>query len=94
MTKKSLFKLLHEYQPWAYPGVIGNTNIPTTNNCLKALQHARKEAQTSLEIAIEAMWIQHNHFGMDLLPFKKGDQVWLDSKNIHTNHPSEKLRLK
>ena len=31
---------------------------------------------------------------MDLLPFKKGDQVWLDSKNIHTNHPSEKLRLK
>ena len=50
--------------------------------------------QASLKILAEAMRIQHNHFRMDLLPFKKGDQVWLDGKNIHTNHPLEKLRPK
>ena len=40
------------------------------------------------------MRIQHDHFGMELPPFKKGDQVWLDGKNIHIDHPSEKLRPK
>ena len=40
------------------------------------------------------MRIQHDRFGTDLPPFKKGDQVWLDGKNIHTDHPSEKLRPK
>ena len=40
------------------------------------------------------MRIQHDCFGIDLSPFKKGDQVWLDRKNIHTDHPLEKLRPK
>ena len=69
-------------------------NVPTADTCLEALQRARKEAQASLKIAAEAMRIQHDHFGTELPPFKKGDQVWLDGKNIHTNHPSEKLRPK
>ena len=69
-------------------------NVPTTNTHLEALQHARKEVQASLEIVAKAMRIQHDHFGMDLPPFKKGDQVWLNRKNIHTNHPLEKLRPK
>ena len=50
-------------------------NVPTANTHLEAMQHARKEAQASLEIAAEAIRIQHNHFGMELPPFKKGDQV-------------------
>ena len=58
------------------------------------MQHARKKAQAGLEIAAEAIRIQHDHFGTDLLLFKKGDQVWLDGKNIHTDYPSEKLRPK
>ena len=93
-TKKSPFELLHGYQPQAYPAIIWNMNVPTANSHLEALQHARKEAQASLKIAAEAMRIQHNHFGMELPPFKKGDQVWLDGKHIHTDHPSEKLRPK
>ena len=93
-TKKSPFELLHGYQPRAYPAIIGNTNVPTADARLEALQRARKEAQASLEIAAEAMRIQHDRFGTELPPFKKGDQVWLDGKNIHTDHPSEKLRPK
>ena len=69
-------------------------NVSITNTRLKALQHARKEAQASTEIVAEAIRIYHDYFGMDLLPFKKGDQVWLDRKNIHTDHPLEKLRPK
>ena len=90
-TKKSPFELLHGYQPQAYPAIIGNMNVPTTDAHLETLQHTRKEAQASLKIAAEAMRIQHNCFGTELLPFKKGDQVWLDGKKIHTNHPLEKL---
>ena len=93
-TKKSPFELLHRYQPRAYPAIIGNTNVPTADTHLEALQRTRKKAQASLEIAAKAMRIQHDHFGMELLPLKKGDQVWLDRKNIHTNHPSKKLRPK
>lgn len=55
--KKSPFELLHGYQPWAYPAIIENMNVPTTDTHLKALQHARKEAQASLEIVAEAMRI-------------------------------------
>lgn len=47
-----------------------------------------------MEIAAESMKTQHDKFGVELPPFKKGDQVWLDGKNIHTDHPSEKLRPK
>ena len=68
-----LTELLHRYQPRAYPAIIGNMNVPTTNTRLEALQCARKEAQASLEIAGEAMRIQHDRFGTELLPFKKGD---------------------
>ena len=93
-TQKSPFKLLHGYQPRAYPAIIGNTNVPTADARLEALQCVRKEAQASLKIAAEAMRIQHDRFGTDLPPFKKGDQVWLDGKNIHTDHPLEKLRPK
>ena len=92
--KKSPFELLHGYWPWAYPAIIGNMNVPTTNACLKALQCARKEAQASLKIVAKAIRIQHDHLGTELPPFKKGDQVWLDGKNIHTDHSSEKLRSK
>ena len=74
-TKKSPFELLHGYQPRAYPAIIGNMNVPTANTHLEAMQHARKEAQASLEIVAEAIRIQYNHFGMELPPFKKGDQV-------------------
>ena len=79
-TKKSPFELLHKYQPRAYPAIIGNTDVPTTDACLEALQCARKEAQASLKIAAEAIRIQHDYFGTKLPPFKKGDQVWLDRK--------------
>ena len=27
-------------------------------------------------------------------PYKKGEQVWLDAKNLHTTHPTHKLRPK
>ena len=40
------------------------------------------------------MRIQNDYFRTELPLFKKGDQVWLDGKNIHTDHPSEKLRPK
>ncbi|ETW82084.1 hypothetical protein HETIRDRAFT_44888, partial [Heterobasidion irregulare TC 32-1] len=73
--KKTLFELLYRYQPWAYPSVIGNTNVPITNTYLKALQYIRKEAQASLKIIVKAMQIQHDYSRIDLLSFKKGDQV-------------------
>lgn len=93
-TKKSPFELLHGYQLRSYPAIIGNMNVPTADTHLEALQRARKEAQASLEITAEAMRMQHDRFGMELPPFKKGDQVWLDGKHIHMDHPLEKLRPK
>src|SRR5260370_236916 len=27
-------------------------------------------------------------------PFKEGEKVWLDAKNLHTTHPTHKLRAK
>ena len=93
-TKVSPFELLHGYQPRAYPAITGNTNVPTADKRLEMLKKAQDEARASLEIAAESMRIQHDKFGVELPPFKIGDQVWLDGKNIHTDHPSEKLRPK
>ena len=48
--KKSPFKPLHGYQPWAYPAIIGNTNVPTTDACLKALQHVKHKLASKLQL--------------------------------------------
>ena len=55
--KRSPFELLHGYQPRVYPAIIRNTDVPNPNTHLKALEHARKEAQASLKIAAKAMRI-------------------------------------
>ena len=49
-TKVSLFLLLLEYEPWAYP-FLGKMFLPALENCMTAFEKARKEALAAHETA-------------------------------------------
>jgi hypothetical protein len=58
---------------------------------LTALFHARNEAQAAHELAQQTMMEQ---ITQKFIPFKKGDEVWLDSKNLKLPYPTRKLAPK
>jgi hypothetical protein len=66
-------------------------NMPEAEKRLTALFCTQNEAQAAHELARQMMMEQ---ITQKFIPFKKGDEVWLDSKNLKLPYPTRKLALK
>jgi hypothetical protein len=79
------------YEPLGLPTTFPKTNVPEAEKRLSTLFHARNEAQAAHKLARQIMMEQ---ITQKFIPFKKGDKVWLDSKNLKLPYPTRKLALK
>jgi hypothetical protein len=75
------FELMFGESPIAIPLSFENTKYPTMENKMKTLLHNREEALAAHELARSRMADRRKS---TFTPFKKGDQVWLDSRNLKT----------
>jgi len=82
--KHSPFFLMMGYDPIAIPEGFPRTNTPYAEQRLLDLQQARREAEAAHKIAQSRMT---ERFNRRLPPFKTGDLVWLDSKNLKLDYP-------
>jgi hypothetical protein len=79
------------YEPLRLPTAFPKMNIPEAEKRLTALFCARNEAQAAHELARQMMMEQ---ITQKFIPFKKGDKVWLDLKNLKLPYPTRKLAPK
>src|SRR5258708_21716499 len=86
--KQSPFHLIYRIEPIALPKVIHRTNTPTAEGHLIMLKIAREEALAAHDIAHQKMM---QHTMCHSKPFKIGQKVWLESKNLKIPYPSRKL---
>jgi hypothetical protein len=86
--KHSPFYLQMGYDPIAIPTAFPKTNVPETEECIRLLQEAQKEAQAAHELARHKMM---ERITRGFKPFKIGDKVWLESKNLKPCYESRKL---
>ncbi|KAF8641973.1 hypothetical protein AX16_009768 [Volvariella volvacea WC 439] len=79
------------YHPKAIPDHPEPSYIPDINKRLRVLTEARKEATAAHELARAHMtkWNKSKY-----VPFKEGEKVWLEAKNIKTNRITKKLAPK
>jgi len=75
------FELMFGETPIAIPLSFENTKYPTMEDKVKTLLRNREEALAAHELARSRMADRRKS---TFIPFKKGDQVWLDSRNLKT----------
>lgn len=76
------------YKPKAIPSANTETQAPALTIRLCDLVRRRAEALAAHELAWQLMvdWIK-KHF----VPFRKGENVWLEAKNLNLGNPHWKL---
>ena len=86
-TNKLPFSLILGYEPRSYPP-IGKTFISALETCLRELEDFRKEALAAHKKAQRTMkkWISFKFH-----PWKSGDKIWLEGRNLKLCYPSKKL---
>jgi hypothetical protein len=90
-VKHSLFYLMMGYEPLSLPTAFPKTNVPEAEKRLSALFHTQNEAQAAHKLMQQTMMEQ---ITQKFIPFKKGDEVWLDSKNLKLPYLMRKLAPK
>jgi transposase InsO family protein len=75
------FELMFGESPTAIPLTFESTKYPTMEDKIKTLQRNREEALAAHELARNRMTERRRS---TFTPFKEGDQVWLDSRNLKT----------
>src|SRR5882762_5216775 len=80
-TRKSPFEILMGYSPRFTVKPI-NPTAPEAEKRLENIRKLREEVSSSQAISDQAMKLARNKFGTDFPTFRKGDQVWLDGKNL------------
>ena len=88
--QKMPFELMFGDSPIAVPHSFENTKFLMIKDKMKTLIRNREEALAAHELARTRM-IEHRR--TTFVPFKKGDQVWLDSRNLKTVY-HKKMALK
>ena len=81
--QKTPFKLMFGDSPVAIPLSFENTKYPIIEDKMKTLIRNREEALAAHELARTRM-IERRR--TTFTPFKKGDKVWLDSRNLKTTY--------
>jgi len=89
--KQTPFYLMMGYEPKDIPLAFDRTNAPTAEQRVKALNEARNEAAATHELARQKI-VERSTRGFT--PFKKGEQVWLDGRNLKIGYLSWKLAPK
>ncbi|EEB89023.1 hypothetical protein MPER_12935 [Moniliophthora perniciosa FA553] len=89
--KKSPFYLMYGYNPRPLPPVVENSEVPYTEERLKKLNEVRNEVLALHELARKRMILRSQK---KFTPFKVGQKVWLEGKNLHIGYPTKKLSPK
>ena len=79
VTSQSPFFLMMGYEPHALPSTIQNSAIPAVETRLKNLTAAQNKALAAHELAQQVM---ATHTQQRFVPFKKGEKVWLEARNL------------
>ena len=90
-TKQTSFYLMMGYEPKDIPLAFDRTNAPTAEQQVKTLHKARNEAAVAHKLVRQKMAERSTR---GFTPFKKGKQVWLDSRNLKIGYQSRKLASK
>src|SRR5258707_5949805 len=87
---KSPFSLILGYEPRSYPP-FGRTFLPALEQRLTMIEDSRKEA----EVAHQMAQLQMKERSLSRFkPWKAGDKVWLEARNLKLQVPSQKLSQK
>ena len=89
-TQKSPFSLILRYEPRDYPK-IGQTFLPSLEDRLTLLEQACNEALAAHEKAWQSM---RERITTKFIPWKVGNKVWLEGKNLCLRYPTKKLAPK
>jgi len=87
----SPFYLMMGYDPKTFPMPHLKSDVPAAEQRIKELQQVRDEALATHELARQRML---KHATRKFKPFKKGDKVWLEGKNLKFGYPTKKLAPK
>jgi len=87
---KTPFKLMFGESPITLLLSFENTKYPAIEDRMKTLIKNRKEALAAHELARTCMADRRKS---TFIPFKKGDKVWLDSRNMKTQY-NKKMKPK
>ena len=79
------------YKSCALPTVLPETSIPAIETCLKSLHAARDKALAAHKLTCQVM-SSRNYQGFK--PFKKGDKIWLEAKNLKCSTANPKFTPK
>jgi hypothetical protein len=90
-VKNTTFFLIMGSHPRAIPLAYAKTDVPAVEQRIAQLQKAHNKALASHELARQMM---ANRINKKFQPFKEGDKVWLDSKNLKIGYPTRKLAPK
>ena len=81
--QKTPFELMYGDTPIAVPLSFEKTKFPNIENKMKTLIKNREEALAAHELARNRMIERRKS---TFVPFKLGDRVWLDTRNLKTNY--------
>ena len=87
LTQKSPFSLILGYEPRNYPK-IGQTFLPSLEDQLTLLEQARNKALAAHDKSRQMM---KERITSKFVPWKVGDKVWLEGKNLRLHYPTKKL---
>ena len=77
--------------PKAFTNEYPRTRVPTVEEWILAKQKANEEAQAALELAQTRMAGRFRH---SFTPFREGQSVWLETRNLEIGYPFKKLAPK
>ena len=89
-TQKSLFSLILGYELRDYPK-IRQTFLPTLKERLNLLNQARDKV---LAAHMKVQQLMKEHVTTKFIPWKIGDKVWLEGKNLCLHYSTRKLAPK
>jgi hypothetical protein len=87
--KQSPFELLYGYVPPSIPTAIPESEFPATEERLHHMKLAKEEAIAAHELSRARML---ERFNKDFVPFKEGQEVWLNCKNLKLPYQSKKMQ--
>lgn len=91
VTKRTPFELLMGYEPTTLPVHTPQSNIPSVAQRLALLTANRQEALAAHELARHFIT---ERLTKDFQPFKLGDKVWLEARNLRTPGRPSKFKPK